>query len=106
MKTVYLDNAATTKMRPEVIESITQSMQDMYGNASSTYSIGRNSKAKIELIRKKIAQTIGALGSEIVFTSGGTEANNLILKTAIEDLGVQRIITSKIEHHAVLKTVD
>jgi len=106
MKIVYLDNAATTKMHPEIIECIMQSMQQIYANASSTYSIGRKAKAEIELIRKKIAKYIGVSSSEIVFTSGGTEANNLILQTVIRDLGVKRIITSKIEHHAVLKTIE
>jgi len=106
MKTVYLDNSATTQMRPEVIESITQVMQSVYANASSTYSIGRKAKAEIELVRNKIAQSIGVSSSEIVFTSGGTEANNLILNTTIRDLGIKRIISSKIEHHAVLKTIE
>jgi len=106
MKTVYLDNAATTKMRPEVIESVTQSMQQTYANASSTYSIGRKAKAEIELIRKNIANYFGVSSSEIVYTSGGTEANNLILQAGIRDLGIKRIITSKIEHHAVLKTIE
>ncbi len=106
MKTVYLDNAATTPMRPEVLELVTQSMQELYANPSSSYAIGRQSKAAIEAARKQIAIYIGVEAAEIIFTSGGTEANNLILQTAIKDLGVQHIITSKIEHHAVLKTVE
>jgi len=106
MKTVYLDNSATTQMRPEVIETITRVMHEVYANASSTYSIGRKAKSEIELVRKNIAQSIGVSSSEIVFTSGGTEANNLILNSLIRDLGVKRIITSKIEHHAVLNTIE
>ena len=106
MKTVYLDNAATTKMRPEVAEVISNSMQHSYANASSTYSIARAAKSEIELVRKQIAKQFGVTSAEIVYTSGGTEANNLILQSAIQNLGVTRIITSKIEHHAVLKTVE
>lgn len=106
MKTVYLDNAATTKMRPEVVDLISESMQNSYANASSTYSIARTAKSAIELVRKQIAQQLGVLSAEIIYTSGGTEANNLILQAAITSLGVTRIITSKIEHHAVLKTVE
>lgn len=106
MKTVYLDNAATTRMRPDVLEVITQSMEELYANPSSSYAIGRQSKAAIEAARKQIAQSLGVEAAEIVFTSGGTEANNLILQTAIKDIGVTHIITSKIEHHAVLKTVE
>ncbi len=103
---VYLDNAATTKMLPEVIEVITKQMEQTYANASSTYSIGRKAKSDIELVRKNIAKHLGVSSAEIIFTSGGTEANNWILQTAVKDLGVKRIITSKIEHHAVLKTIE
>lgn len=106
MKTVYLDNAATTKMRPQVVDLISKSMQDSYANASSTYSIARTVKSAIELVRKQVAKQLGVSGAEIIYTSGGTEANNIILQAAIQSLGVTRIITSKIEHHAVLKTVD
>ena len=106
MKTVYLDNAATTPIRPEVIEVIITSMEQLYANASATYSIGRKSKAAIEGARKQIAQYIGVEASEVIFTSGGTEANNIILNTCLKDLGVKHIITSKIEHHAVLKTIE
>ena len=105
MKTVYLDNAATTPMRPEVIQKITESMQTNYANASATYAIGRKSKAVLESARKQIAKFVKVDPTEIIFTSGGTEANNLILNSCVRDLGVTHIITSKIEHHAVLKTV-
>ena len=106
MKQVYLDNAATTALRPEVIERMTQVLQDSYGNASSTHSFGRASKALLEQCRKNIASYFNASASEIVFTSGGTEADNLALRSAVRDLGVTEIITSKIEHHAVLHTAE
>ena len=106
MTAVYLDNAATTALRPEVIECMTQVLQDNYGNASSTHSFGRSSKALIEQCRKNIASYFNVNASEIVFTSGGTEADNLALRSVVRDLGVKEIITSKIEHHAVLHTAE
>ncbi|MFK7832675.1 MAG: cysteine desulfurase family protein [Winogradskyella sp.] len=106
MKQVYLDNAATTAIRPEVIERMTQVLKDSYGNASSTHSFGRSSKALLEQCRKNIASYFNVNASEIVFTSGGTEADNLALRSAVRDLGVTEIITSKIEHHAVLHTAE
>ena len=105
MKKVYLDNASTTAIRTEVIQEMTQIMAQDYGNPSSTHSFGRNAKSILELSRKSIAKHINATAQEIIFTSGGTEANNWILRSAVKDLKVQRIITSKIEHHAVLNTV-
>lgn len=105
MKKVYLDNASTTAMRPEVIREMTKVMLEDYGNPSSTHSFGRNSKTIVELSRKSIAKHFNCTAQEIVFTSGGTEADNWILRSAVEDLKVKRIITSKIEHHAVLHTV-
>ncbi|MDR6967272.1 cysteine desulfurase [Flavobacterium arsenatis] len=105
MKKVYLDNAATTQIRPEVINEMVKVMTEDYGNPSSTHSFGRSSKSILELSRKTIAKTLNATSQEIIFTSGATEANNWILKSAVEDLKVQRIITSKIEHHAVLHAV-
>lgn len=106
MKTVYFDNAATTQMRPEVIEAMVNAMQTTYGNPSSTHSFGRSAKALMESCRKEIAAHFKVSASEIVFTSGGTEANNLILNSAVRDLKVTHIITSRIEHHAVLHTVE
>ena len=106
MKQVYLDNAATTAIRPEVIERITKVMRESYGNASSTHSFGRSSKALLEQCRKNIASYFNVSASEIVFTSGGTEADNLALRSAVRDLGYDEIITSKIEHHAVLHTAE
>ena len=102
MKKVYLDNASTTAIRPEVIQEITRLMTEDYGNPSSTHSFGRNAKSVLELSRKSIAKQLNVVGSEIFFTSSGTEANNWILRSAVRDLGVKRIITTKVEHHAVL----
>lgn len=106
MKKVYLDNAATTQIRPEVIQEMIKVMTEDYGNPSSTHSFGRSSKNILELSRKSIARNLNATSQEIIFTSGATEANNWILKSAVVDLGVKRIITSKIEHHAVLHTIE
>jgi cysteine desulfurase len=106
MSKVYLDNAATTPIRKEVIEVMSTSMADVFGNPSSTHQYGRKAKALVETARKNIAQHFNITASEIIFTAGGTEADNLILHNAIHNLGVQRIITSKIEHHAVLHTVE
>ncbi len=106
MKKVYLDNAATTPIREAVIHEMVRSMNEDYGNPSSTHSFGRNSKNHLELSRKTIAKLLHATAQEIIFTSGATEANNWIIKTAVQDLKVKRIITSKIEHHAVLHAVE
>ncbi|MDP5082503.1 MAG: cysteine desulfurase [Winogradskyella sp.] len=106
MKQVYLDNAATTALRPEVIAQMTKVLKDTYGNASSSHSFGRSSKALLEQSRKNIASYFKVSAAEIVFTSGGTEADNLVLRSAVRDLGVAEIITSKIEHHAVLHTAE
>lgn len=106
MKTVYFDNAATTQLRDEVIVKMTEAMQGCYGNASSTHSFGRSSKSLIEGARKTVAKYLNVSASEIIFTSGGTEADNLALRSAVRDLNVKKIITSKIEHHAVLYTVE
>ena len=105
MKKIYLDNASTTAIRPEVIQEMTKVMAEDFGNPSSTHSFGRNAKSVLELSRKSIAKQLNASAQEIIFTSCGTEANNWILRSAVADLKVKRIITSKIEHHAVLYTV-
>ena len=105
MKKVYLDNASTTAMRPEVIQEMTKVMTEDFGNPSSTHSFGRNGKTILELSRKSIAKHLNCSAQEILFTSGGTEADNWILRSAVEDLKIERIITTKIEHHAVLHTV-
>lgn len=106
MDVIYLDNAATTPMLPEVIEVMQQEMLKNFGNPSSVHQLGRKAKSTIETVRKNIAKHFNVTASEIIFTSGGTEADNLILQNAVLNLGVKRIITSKIEHHAVLHTID
>lgn len=106
MQKVYLDNAATTQVRDEVIARMQEALAEHYGNPSSTHSFGRSAKTAVEQARKTIAKTLNAHPSEIIFTSGGTEADNMILRCAVRDLGVETIITSKIEHHAVLHTVE
>ena len=106
MQKVYLDNAATTQVRASVIEKMQEALAQSYGNPSSTHSFGRSAKTAIEKTRKTIAKYINAHPSEIIFTSGGTEADNMILRCAVRDLKVKTIITTKIEHHAVLHTVE
>lgn len=103
---IYFDNASTTQPFAEVIDGVTKTLSEVYGNPSSTHSLGRLAKSFIENARKNIAKELNVHTSEIIFTSGGTEANNLILRSCVRDLGVNTIITSRIEHHAVLHTVD
>ena len=104
MKKVYLDNAATTQLNQKVVDEMTSVLVNSYGNPSSTHSFGRDSKTIIELSRKFIANMFNVKPKEIFFTSGGTESNNMIIKSCIEH-GVERIITTKIEHKAVLNPV-
>ncbi|WP_053972141.1 cysteine desulfurase family protein [Mangrovimonas sp. ST2L15] len=106
MKSVYFDSAATTQVREEVIHDMMEVLQKNYGNPSSTHAFGRSSKTIVESARKTIAKYLNALPQEIIFTSGGTEADNMILRCAVRDAGVKTIITSPIEHHAVLHTVE
>jgi cysteine desulfurase len=106
MEQVYLDNAATTPLRKEVADAMIDVLRSEYGNPSSTHSYGRSSKTIIENSRKKIAKLFNADASEIIFTSGGTEADNMIIQSCVNDLGVTRIITSRIEHHAVLHSIE
>ncbi len=106
MKKVYFDSAATTQLRDDVITCITEVLKTEYGNPSSTHSYGRSSKSLLENARKEIAKFLNVSASEIIFTSGGTEADNLILCSAVRDLGVKRIVSSRIEHHAVLHTLE
>ncbi len=105
MKSVYLDNAATTPILPEVVEVMQQAMLQNFGNPSSTHQFGRKAKSAVETARKNIAKHFNVSAKEIFFTAGGTEADNLIIQNAVVNLGVKRIVTSKIEHHAVLRTV-
>ncbi len=106
MTRIYFDNAATTPLRAEVITEITHVLQTEFGNPSSTHSFGRSAKTILETARKKIAKLLNAQPSEIIFTSGATEANNWILSNAIKQLNIKRIVSTKIEHHAVLHTLE
>ncbi|MEM9990991.1 MAG: cysteine desulfurase family protein, partial [Bacteroidota bacterium] len=103
---IYLDNAATTPIREEVIEAMLPIMRAHFGNPSSIHAEGRKVRAEIEKARRTVAKCINASIGEIFFTSGGTEANNMAIKGAVRDLGVTRIITSPLEHHCVLHAVD
>lgn len=105
MKSIYLDNAATTPILPEVIDVISSSMATIYGNPSSTHQIGRKAKSLVETARKNIAKHLNVASNEIIFTAGGSEADNLILQNSVKNLDVTTIISSKIEHHAVLHTI-
>jgi cysteine desulfurase len=102
---IYLDNAATTQLDLEVIEAMTDFMKEGVGNPSATHSFGRKAKNKVETCRREIAAYFGAQPSEIIFTSCGTESDNMTIKCAIDDLNVTRIISSEIEHKAVLSTI-
>jgi len=103
---VFFDNAATTPMSEEVIVAMTEVMRENNGNPSSIHSEGRKARAAIERARKQIANYFNASIGEIFFTSGGTESNNMALKCAVRDLGVQRIISAKTEHHCVLHSLE
>ncbi|HMP98131.1 MAG TPA: cysteine desulfurase family protein [Cyclobacteriaceae bacterium] len=103
---VYLDNAATTALDPEVFEAMKPYMMDNFGNPSSTHAHGRKVKSGIESARKKVAELLNTTPGEIIFTSGGTEADNAIICSAVKTFGVKHIISSAIEHHAVLHTVE
>lgn len=110
MRRVYLDNAATTKVHPKVLEKMIPFLSDNFGNPSSIHSFGRKARVAIEEARETIANFINADASEIYFTSGGTEANNFVLngisKTAFQENGKRKIISNKAEHHAVLDTLE
>lgn len=99
---VYLDNAATTPVAPEVVDAMIPVLRDGFGNPSSTHSFGRKSKALIETSRRSIAKHMNCQSSEIIFTSGGTEADNMALTSVVLQCGVTHIITSEIEHKAVI----
>ncbi len=103
---IYLDNAATTPLRPEVIEVMARCMNELHGNPSSIHADGRSVRAAIEQARKTVAKYLNASIGEIFFTSGGTESNNMAIKCAVRDLGVRRIISSPLEHHCVLHSLD
>jgi len=103
---VYLDNAATTPIAKEVTEAMIESMSTTFGNPSSLHSFGREAKSVIENARRTIGKYIHAEPKDIIFTSGGTEADNMAIVCAVKDLGVKHIISSSIEHHAVEHSLD
>lgn len=103
---VYLDNAATTPMAPEVVDAMSDVLRNHFGNPSSVHAFGRSSKALLETARRNVAQHLNCSSSELFFTSGGTEADNLACHIAVQELGVKRIISTSIEHHAVGHTVE
>lgn len=106
MQRIYFDNAATTSLDPEVLEAMMPYMTEKFGNPSSIYSYGRETKMAIENARKSVAKILNAAPGEIFFTSGGTESSNTAIGASIRDLGCVNIITSPIEHHATLHTVE
>lgn len=103
---VYLDNAATTPLDKEVFDAMAPFMLEHYGNPSSIHSHGREVRSAIERARKQVAELINAAPSEVFFTSGGTEADNMAIRCTVDTRGIKHIITSKLEHHAVLHTVE
>jgi cysteine desulfurase len=106
MKRIYLDNAATTALDPIVLESMMPYLTEKFGNPSSIYSYGRESRLAIETARKSVAKLLHAHPAEIFFTSGGTESSNTAIHAAVKDLGCKHIISSAIEHHATLHTIE
>ena len=106
MQRIYLDNAATTALDPQVLEAMMPYLTEKFGNPSSIYSYGRESRLAIETARKSVAKILNAHPAEIFFTSGGTESSNTAITAAVRDLGCRHIITSPIEHHATLHTVE
>ena len=103
---IYLDNAATTPLDADVLDAMMPYLTTYFGNPSSIYSYGRETRLAIENARKSVAKNLNAHPAEIFFTSGGTESSNTAITAAVRDLGCKRIITSPIEHHATLHTVE
>ena len=103
---IYFDNAATTSLDPTVLEAMMPYFTEKFGNPSSIYSYGRESRLAIENARKSVAKILNAHPAEIFFTSGGTESSNTAISAAIHDLGCRHIISSPLEHHATLHTVE
>ncbi|MCB0698926.1 MAG: cysteine desulfurase [Chitinophagales bacterium] len=106
MNRIYFDNAATTSLDPEVLEAMIPYMTEKFGNPSSIYSYGRETKLAIETARKSVAKQLNCAPGEIFFTSGGTESSNTAISSAVRNLGCKHIITSSIEHHATLHTAE
>jgi len=105
MEKVYLDNAATTPLSPEVIDEMVHVLKFNYGNPSSTHSFGQEAKILLEKVRREIADYLKVTPAEIIFTSCGTESNNMIIKSAVEHLGVERIVSSPLEHKCVAESI-
>ncbi len=106
MKPIYLDNAATTALDERVLEAMLPFMKGSYGNPNATHQFGRKPRSAVERARKQIADRLNVSPLEIYFTSGGTEADNIAIQGSVTGLGVKRIISSELEHHAVLETVE
>ena len=106
MNRIYLDNAATTALDPKVLEAMMPYLTTHFGNPSSIYSYGRETRLAVENARKTVAKLLNAHPAEIFFTSGGTEASNTAINASVNDLGCGHIITSPLEHHATLHTVE
>ncbi len=106
MERIYFDNAATTSLDPAVLETMMPYLTNKFGNPSSIYSYGRETRTAIETARKSVAKILNANPAEIFFTSGGTESSNMAIQAAVRDLGCKHIITSTIEHHAVSHTAE
>lgn len=103
---VYFDNAATTPVYPEVVEAMVTVLRDQFGNPSSIHAYGREVRTAIEDARRLVARLLNCTPAEIFFTSGGTEADNMSLRCTVTDLGIRHVITSPLEHHAVLHTLE
>lgn len=103
---VYFDNAATTPMHPEVLEAMIPVLSQQFGNPSSIHAFGRETRALIETARKTVAKLLNAAPSEIFFTSGGTEADNMAIRRTIHDRGIRHAISAATEHHAVSHTLE
>jgi cysteine desulfurase len=106
MNRIYFDNAATTSLDPQVLEAMMPYLTEKFGNPSSIYSYGRETRLAVETARKTVAKILNAHPAEIFFTSGGTESSNTAITAAVRDLGCKVIISSPIEHHATLHTVE
>src|SRR6266481_1276505 len=102
---IYLDNAATTPLDPEVFEAMKPFLLEDFGNPSSTHAHGRKVRAAIESARKKVAELLNCTPGEIIFTSGGTEADNTLIISGLQTYGIKHAISTPVEHHAVLHTL-
>src|SRR5665811_290378 len=106
MTRIYFDNAATTSLDPQVLDAMMPYLTEKFGNPSSIYSYGRENRMAVEQARKTVSGILHAHPAEIFFTSGGTESSNAAIRAAVQDLGCKQIISSPLEHHATLHTVN